>query len=336
MISTEAGGEGINLQFCALMINYDIPWNPNRLEQRMGRIHRYGQEKEVYVYNLVAEDTREGGVLAALFRKLGNIQAALGSDRVFDVIGDILPGVSLKDLIVDAVANRRTLDEIVATLERVPDEEVIRRVREASLEALATRHLDLQRVLGEERRARENRLVPEYIERFFERANPFLELRAERRRDGLWRLERVPFELRQAAKEHGWGPLFEQYLKIAFDKRTAWQQGAEFVAPGHPLLETMAERLLALCAPDLARGAVFADPDGRLGRAARWDRCHRRATPGLRPPAGRRAGRPPADAPGNPVGPAPGPHPRPLSPSLGRGESRSPFSHCCGGRGPGG
>jgi superfamily II DNA or RNA helicase len=263
MISTEAGGEGINLQFCALMINYDIPWNPNRLEQRLGRIHRYGQEKEVYVYNLVAEDTREGGVLAALFHKLSTIQAALGSDRVFDVIGDVLPGVSLKDLIVDAVANRRTLDEIIATLERVPDEEIIRRVREASLEALATRHLDLQGVLGEERRARESRLVPEYIERFFERASAFLELRAERRRDGLWRLERVPFELRQVAKEHGWGPLFEQYLKLAFDKPTARQQGAEFIAPGHPLLETMVEQLLTLCAPDLARGAVFADPDGR-------------------------------------------------------------------------
>jgi superfamily II DNA or RNA helicase len=263
MISTEAGGEGINLQFCALMINYDIPWNPNRLEQRMGRIHRYGQEKEVYVYNLVADETREGGVLAALFRKLGNIQAALGSDRVFDVVGDLLPGVSLKDLIVDAVANRRTLEEIVAALERVPDEEIIRRVREASLEALATRHLDLQGVLGEERRARESRLVPEYIERFVARASAFLELRAERRRDGLWRLERVPFELRQVAKERGWGPLFEQYLKTAFDKRTARQQGAEFVAPGHPLLEVIVERLLILCAPDLARGALFADPDGR-------------------------------------------------------------------------
>ncbi|HZU06981.1 MAG TPA: DUF3883 domain-containing protein [Chloroflexota bacterium] len=263
MVSTEAGGEGINLQFCALMINYDIPWNPNRLEQRMGRIHRYGQEKEVYVYNLVAEDTREGGVLAALFRKLANIQQELGSDRVFDVVGDVLPGVSLKDLIVDAVVNRRTLDEIIATLERVPNEEVIRRVREASLEALATRHLDLQGVLGEERRARENRLVPEYIERFFERASTFLELRAERRRDGLWRLERVPFELRESAKKHGLGPLFEQYLKIAFEKRTARQQDAEFVAPGHPLLETIVARLLTVCAPDLARGAVFTDPDGR-------------------------------------------------------------------------
>jgi superfamily II DNA or RNA helicase len=265
MISTEAGGEGINLQFCALMINYDIPWNPNRLEQRMGRIHRYGQEKEVYAHNLVAEDTREGGVLTALFRKLAHIQAALGSDRVFDVVGDMLPGMNLKDLIVDAVTNRRTLGEIIATLERVPDEEILKRVREASLEALATRHLDLQEVLGEERRARENRLVPEYIERFFERTSAFLELRAERRRDGLWRLDRVPYELRQVTKEQGRQALFDHYLKIAFDKQTARHQGAEFVAPGHPLLEALVDKLLALCAPDLAQGAVFADPDGR------WD-----------------------------------------------------------------
>ncbi|MEM4523448.1 MAG: helicase-related protein, partial [Nitrososphaeria archaeon] len=87
MVSTEAGGEGINLQFCHLMINYDIPWNPNRLEQRMGRIHRYGQQKDVYIFNLVAENTREGRVLLKLFEKLDEIRRALGSDKVFDVIG---------------------------------------------------------------------------------------------------------------------------------------------------------------------------------------------------------------------------------------------------------
>ncbi|GFP26010.1 hypothetical protein HKBW3S25_01496, partial [Candidatus Hakubella thermalkaliphila] len=70
MVSTEAGGEGINLQFCWLMVNYDIPWNPNRLEQRMGRVHRYGQQHEVHIYNLVAVDTREGRILEKLFEKL--------------------------------------------------------------------------------------------------------------------------------------------------------------------------------------------------------------------------------------------------------------------------
>ena len=137
MVSTEAGGEGINLQFCSLMVNYDIPWNHNRLEQRMGRVHRYGQTKEVHIYNLVALDTREGKVLEALFRKLREIQEALGSDRVFDVVGEVLPGKSLKELIVEAIANRRTLDEIVCEIEAVPDQEAVRRVREAALEALA-------------------------------------------------------------------------------------------------------------------------------------------------------------------------------------------------------
>jgi len=266
MVSTEAGGEGINLQFCSLMVNYDIPWNPNRLEQRMGRIHRYGQQKEVRTYNLVAADTREGKVLEALFRKLERIQAELGSDRVFDVVGEVMPGRSLKELIVEAIANRRTLEEIIAEIEAVRDEEAVRKVQEAESEGLAVRHIDLQRVLGEDRRARENRLVPEYIERFFERACKFLNIPLERRRDGLWRVPSVPYEIRHVSHDfrHRFGEVFPEYSKLAFDKATARRQEAIFVAPGHALLEAVIERLLAACAEDLRRGAVFADPDGRL------------------------------------------------------------------------
>jgi superfamily II DNA or RNA helicase len=266
MVSTEAGGEGINLQFCSLMVNYDIPWNPNRLEQRMGRIHRYGQQKEVHIYNLVAADTREGKVLEALFRKLERIQNALGSDRVFDIVGEVIPGRSLKELIVEAIANRRTLDDIVAEIEAMPDEEAVRKAREAVLEGLATRHIDLQRVLGEDRRARELRLVPEYIERFFQRACEFLNIPLERRRDGLWRVPNVPYEIRHVSQEfrHRFGEVFQEYGKLAFDKATARRQEAIFVAPGHPLLEAVMERILTGCADDVRRGAVFADPDGRL------------------------------------------------------------------------
>ena len=266
MVSTEAGGEGINLQFCALMVNYDLPWNPNRLEQRMGRIHRYGQQKEVYIYNLVAIDTREGQVLAALFRKLQLIGEALGSDRVFDVIQDVLPGGSLRDLIVDAISNRRTLEEIVAQIEAVPDEEALSRAREASLEALATRHIDFERVLGQDRRARENRLVPEYIERFFERGCSFVGVPMERRRDGLWRVPSVPYEVRNVSQafRHRFGEVFRQYNKLSFDKETARRREAEFVAPAHPLLEALIERLLPACAEDASRGAMFIDPDGKL------------------------------------------------------------------------
>jgi superfamily II DNA or RNA helicase len=266
MVSTEAGGEGINLQFCSLMVNYDIPWNPNRLEQRMGRIHRYGQQKEVHIYNLVAADTREGKVLEALFRKLERIRNALGSDRVFDIIGEVIPGRSLKELIVEAIANRRTLEDIVAEIEAMSDEEAVRKAREAVLEGLATRHIDLQRVLGEDRRAREHRLVPEYIERFFERACQFLHIPLERRRDGLWRVPNVPYEIRNVPQDfrHRFGEVFREYSKLAFDKATARRQDAVFIAPGHPLLEAVIERLLAECAEDVRRGAVFVDPDGRL------------------------------------------------------------------------
>ncbi|MDZ7268318.1 MAG: DUF3883 domain-containing protein [candidate division KSB1 bacterium] len=266
MVSTEAGGEGINLQFCSLMVNYDIPWNPNRLEQRMGRIHRYGQQKEVHIYNLVAADTREGSVLRALFEKLERIREAMGSDRVFDVIGEVIPGRSLKDLIVEAIAQRRTLDEIVAEIQAVPDERALQKTREAALEALATRHIDLQRVLGEERRARENRLVPEYIERFFERACHFLAVSLEKRRDGLWRVPSVPYELRNVSLEfkQRFGEVFHEYTRIAFDKKNARSHAAVFVAPGHPLLETLLESILARCKSEVQSGAVFADPDGRL------------------------------------------------------------------------
>ncbi|MEN3026935.1 MAG: helicase-related protein [Chlorobiota bacterium] len=265
MVSTEAGGEGINLQFCSLMVNYDIPWNPNRLEQRMGRIHRYGQQKEVHIYNLVASDTREGKVLQALFEKLERIRQAMGSDRVFDVIGEVVPGRSLKDLIVEAIANRRTLEQIVSQIQAIPDAEVVEKVRQAALEALATRHIDLQRILGEDRRAREHRLVPEYIERFFERACRYLGVRLERRRDGLWRVPSLPYELRHVSQDfkHRFGQVFSEYGKIAFDKRIARSHEAVFVAPGHPLLETVIEAVLERCQSDLHRGAVFADPDGR-------------------------------------------------------------------------
>ncbi len=267
MVSTEAGGEGINLQFCWLMVNYDIPWNPNRLEQRMGRIHRYGQQREVHIYNLVAADTIEGRILSRLFDKLDRMRRELGSDRVFDVIGDVLPGRSLRDLIIEAIANPRSLDDILAEIEAVPDEEAIRRVREAALEGLATRHIDLSRVLGESREAKENRLVPEYIEAFFLRMAEQVGMKVERRQDGLWRVPAVPFELRRVSQDfkNRFGEVFREYRKITFHKERAFKDPeAEFVAPGHPLLEALIEKALREFAPEAQRGAVFLDPGGRL------------------------------------------------------------------------
>ncbi|WP_027356903.1 helicase-related protein [Desulfofundulus thermocisternus] len=265
MVATEAAGEGINLQFCWLMVNYDIPWNPNRLEQRMGRIHRYGQRHEVHIYNLVAVDTLEGKILEKLFEKLNRMKEELGSDRVFDVIGDVLPGTSLKDLILDAIARRRTMDDILAEMERVPDVEAIRRVREATMEALATRHIDLSRIVGEQRVARENRLVPEYIESFFLRAARKLEIKIEKRQDGLWRVTSVPFEVRNQPYEFKvkYGEVQREYLKVAFEKEKAFNLQADFVTMGHPLMEAVLETIFKRYRQEASRGAIFTDPDGK-------------------------------------------------------------------------
>jgi len=164
MVATEAAGEGINLQFCHMMINYDIPWNPNRLEQRMGRIHRYGQTKEVYIYNLVAEDTREGRVLHAVFRKIEEIRKALGSDKVFDVLGEVLYDKNLSQLLTEAAAFARSIDEIIAEIDVEVDEAYIARVKENLGESLATRFIDYTRIKEMAQQAREHRLIPEYTE----------------------------------------------------------------------------------------------------------------------------------------------------------------------------
>lgn len=266
MVATEAAGEGINLQFCWLMVNYDIPWNPNRLEQRMGRIHRYGQQNEVHIYNLVAVDTREGRILEKLFEKLDRMKEHLGSDRVFDVIGDVLSGTSLKDLIIDAISNRRSMDDILAEMELVPDEEVIRRIREATMEALATRHVDLSRIVGEQRLAAENRLVPEYIEKFFLRAAQKLNIKVDKRHDDFWRVVSVPFEVRNQPYEFTvkYGEVQREYLKVAFDKGIAFKGQAEFVTMGHPLMEAVLETVLRQYHQDASKGAVFIDPSGKM------------------------------------------------------------------------
>jgi superfamily II DNA or RNA helicase len=266
MVSTEAGGEGINLQFCWLMVNYDIPWNPNRLEQRMGRIHRYGQQHEVHIYNLVAVDTIEGRILEKLFEKLELIRQHLGSDRVFDVMGNILMGKNLKDLIMDAIANIRTMEDILKEFDRVLDVEAVERTRDASLEALATRHIDLSKVLGEQRKAKENRLVPEYVEEFFKRASKSLGIKLEARQDGFWRVPSVPPEVRNQshAFKLKFGDVQREYIRIGFDKEKTFKGQAEFVAMGHPLLEAAVSTILSRFEQVGREGATFADPNGQL------------------------------------------------------------------------
>ena len=264
MVATEAAGEGINLQFCWMMVNYDLPWNPNRLEQRMGRIHRYGQTKDVYVFNLVADQTREGQVMKLLLDKLEEIREAMGSDKVYDVISEVIPGGRLDQLFREALARQKDWSEVLQFVERNVSLEHVEAIRRSTTEALAASHIDLASIMAEDRKAKEQRLMPEYVERFFLDALRALGGAATRRQDGLLRVERVPYELQQPSPEvrRKYGPVDKEYRKVTFRKADLQKHSdATFMGPGHSLFETLIERVLQEYGPELRKGAVFYDPD---------------------------------------------------------------------------
>ena len=264
MVATEAAGEGINLQFCHIMINYDIPWNPNRLEQRMGRIHRYGQKKDVYMFNIVAEDTREGEVFKKLFEKIEEIKNSLGTDKVFDIIGDIFYGKNLYQLIIEAVTRAKTIDEIIKEIDIVVDSDYIQKIKDILGESLATRNIDYTRLREMAEKAREFRLIPEYVEEFFKKAFVKAGGKYRIKKDGFLSIEHIPYEIKNIAKSR-FGPIATSYQKITFDKEIAFlNPDSEFISFGHPLLEALIYWIKERYIDGLKIGAVFESPDGRL------------------------------------------------------------------------
>ncbi len=269
LVATEAAGEGINLQFCHLMVNYDIPWNPNRLEQRMGRIHRYGQQKEVYVFNLVAIDSREGMVLNRLFEKLDEIRDAMGSDKVFDVLSEVLYNKNLSQILMEAAANARSIDEILKDIDITVDDDYIRQVKKNLGESLATRFIDYTRIKEMAQQAREHRLIPEYTESFFKKAFGKANGKHRELKDGLLAIDSIPAVIRQIAGEDtfkkSFGDLLKKYPRATFDKEIAFKNpDVEFVTFGHPLFEGVMNWVEATFTPSLMNGATFIDPDGKL------------------------------------------------------------------------
>jgi superfamily II DNA or RNA helicase len=269
-VATEAAGEGINLQFCHLMINYDLPWNPVRLEQRMGRIHRIGQESEVVVFNFCATNTVEGQLLERLTIKLETMKAAL-SGRVYDVIGDLLAvnGLDFERMLRDTVANPKRRDASLEKIEALSAEKLKRYEEDVGL-AQATRHVDVSWVRRNDWQSEERRLMPEYIERFFIEAAGRVKLRVERRADGLYRAESVPRALRSddLPSVKRLGPPLDSYRKLTFrkqDRERAEHEDAALVSPGHPLFAAVADAL----ARDLEAAGVpgataaFVDPGAR-------------------------------------------------------------------------
>jgi superfamily II DNA or RNA helicase len=269
-VATEAAGEGINLQFCHLMINYDIPWNPNRLEQRMGRIHRIGQKFAVTVVNFVAENTVEGRILLRLLVKLEEIRRTMGTDRVFDVIGTLLKlnDVNLEEMLREAAYNPSRLEDYEAQIQGISMER-LRRYEEATGIALAHRQVSLDRLRPKDWRSEERRLMPEYVERFFIQAAERVRMRVEPRADGLWRVEHVPQRLRAPSvlAVQRFGPPSREYPKLTFRKEQLREDrhlDAELLSPGHPLFTATADVLEEQLAHAHQAAAPFADPFAAL------------------------------------------------------------------------
>jgi len=286
LVATEAAGEGINLQFCWLMINFDIPWNPMRLEQRVGRIHRYGQEKDCLVFNFVAKNTREGRVLNKLLERLAEIRNELGTDQVFDVVGEVFPAKLLEKLLREMYARQTDEHKIQDRIVRDVSPERFRAITESALEGLAKKELNLSAIVGRSAEAKERRLVPEVVEQFFVEAAPESglhpkqvsakrpptlfpsdneELSADNPRAGsghCYRIGRVPKNLLPIgnAQEDRFGRLGREYARIVFDKELLKADSTvEWVTPGHPLFEAVRTDVLRRVDDDLRRGAVFYD-----------------------------------------------------------------------------
>lgn len=267
MIATEAAGEGINLQFCHMMVNYDIPWNPNRLEQRMGRIHRYKQKKDVHIFNLVADNTREGMVLSRMLEKLEHIKKAIGSDKVYDVIGEIFPAKDLYKLVVDAVAGKITQKEIDEKIDFPVDEKYKQTLLDEVMEQGLVNTIDYKSIDEIAERTKELKLVPEYVEEFFKKAFTKAGGKLKVRKDESLVINSIPLEIKRVADEldfkKGYGKLSRSYPRITFDKDAAFENDdLEYVSFGHPLLEATLKWVDEKFATEMQRGGVFKDPSG--------------------------------------------------------------------------
>jgi len=261
LVATDAAGEGINLQFCWLMVNYDIPWNPARLEQRMGRIHRYGQEHDpVVIVNLVAGGTREGRVLKTLLDKLEAIRRRLRSDKVFDVVGRLFEGVSVRDYLEHAVTadgddaserldGRLTEEQVLALTER-------ERVLYGNGGDVRGR---LAELAGEAEHEHFLRLLPGYVRRFVEKASPLLDVKVEGDLDGTFAL--APRRPRAADSLL---PALEAYPEVARNRLTVYKpanrEDAIWLHPGEPVFDGISAAIVARFGGDALRGAVFVDP----------------------------------------------------------------------------
>lgn len=269
LIATDAAGEGVNLQNANLMVNYDLPWNPNRLEQRFGRIHRIGQTEVCHLWNIVANETREGEVFQKLFDKIEVEKEALGG-KVFDVLGEAFDNISLKDLLVEAIRYgedpkiKAKMNEVIeGALDADHLKEIIRR------NALVDQHMGLEELYAvkeEMEKAEARKLQPYFIRAFFTEAFQTLGGEFRARESGRYEVRHVPAAIRERDRIIGESrtPVLKKYERICFEKQHVRQTGkpmADMIHPMHPLMHAVTDLVLQAHRPKLKQGAVLVDPN---------------------------------------------------------------------------
>ena len=275
LLATDAAGEGVNLQNANLMVNYDLPWNPNRLEQRFGRIHRIGQTEVCHLWNMVASETREGDVFQRLFEKLEVEREALGG-RVFDILGEVFEDKSLKDLLIEAIrygedpeVRSRLLKKIEGALDTAHLENIIKR------NALCEEVMSAERLFAvkeEMEKAEARKLQPYFIRSFFNQA--FIKIGGELRprEQGRYEITHVPANIRERDRQitgrdrRNADPVLRRYERVCFEKqyvRLIDRVGtpmASLIHPGHPLMQSVTDLVLEQHRNKLKQGAVLVDP----------------------------------------------------------------------------
>lgn len=269
LVATDALGEGINNLHCAnLMVNYDLPWNPNRIEQRFGRIHRIGQKEVCHLWNLVAKETREGVVYSRLLEKLETQRDALGG-RVFDILGQSFYERPLSDLVKEAFLYGDD-PEVKAKLTKAVDDGFKRAARAQALleeQSLMIDKMDTSKFISlrdDVARARANRMQPFHIKNFLLSALGHFDgkVQSRQKEPELYSINSVPRQLREHANSRGMGRVKESYPRICFDKELIQKEGksnAELICPGHPLLDSVVSLLLHQYGSILNRGALLID-----------------------------------------------------------------------------
>ena len=265
MLATDAAGEGLNLQFAWVMVNFDIPWNPARLEQRMGRLHRFGQPaSEVRIFNLVAEKTREGDVLFTLLEKLNEARRELCSDKVFDVVGQLIDGGTIRELLRDSLLDDSTDLSIQKLAGELATARLRKQVEEDRKHATSFGDVALRLgALNAEQHVEELRhLLPAYVQRFVERAAPKLGLALDGDIAAIARATWEPSPLTRTLAERVGQPLpaFLTVRREPPDDGAIPPEQITFLRPGEPVFDTVCNEVVRRFSPDIQRGAVLCDP----------------------------------------------------------------------------